>query len=49
MSVLQKQENLTLSYKGFSISANGQAIKTLAGLALTLVIIAGVISVANKR
>lgn len=49
MTVLKKQENLTLSYKGFSISANGQAIKTLAGIALTLVVIAGVVSVANKR
>ncbi|WP_405334143.1 hypothetical protein [Flavobacterium oreochromis] len=49
MSVLEKQENLTLSYKGFSISANGQAIKTLAGLALTLVVIAGVVSIVNKR
>ncbi|WP_170108212.1 hypothetical protein [Flavobacterium sediminis] len=49
MSVLKKEENLTFSYKDFSISANGQAIRTLAGLALTLVVIAGVVSVANKR
>lgn len=49
MSILKKEENLTFSYKDFSISANGQAIKTLAGIALTFVVVAGVVSLATKK
>jgi hypothetical protein len=49
MAITKKEENLTLCYKDFCISANGQAIKTLAGVMFTLVVIAGVISVVQKR
>lgn len=49
MAITKKEENLTLCYKDFCVSANGQAIKTLAGVVLTLVVIAGVISLAEKK
>lgn len=49
MTITKKEENFTLCYKDFCISANGQAVLTLAGVVLTLVVIAGVISQAQKR
>jgi hypothetical protein len=48
MAITKKEESLTLCYKDFCISANGEAIKTLTGVVLTLLVIAGVISSAKK-
>jgi hypothetical protein len=49
MAIVKKEENLTLCYKNFCVGANGQAIKTLTSVVLTLVVIAGVISLTQKR
>lgn len=49
MAITKKEENLTFCYKDFCISANGQALKMLVGVAFTLVFIAGVISLTEKR
>ena len=49
MAITKKEENLTFCYKDFCVSANGQAIKMLATVALTLVVIARVIALIEKR
>ncbi|ELY2017912.1 hypothetical protein SL053_001817 [Flavobacterium psychrophilum] len=49
MAITKKDENLTFCYKDFCVSANGQVIKTLASVALTLVVISGVIALIEKR
>ena len=49
MAISKTEETFTICYKDFCVSANGQAIKTLAGVALTLVVIAGVISLTQKK
>ncbi|WP_166774106.1 hypothetical protein [Flavobacterium psychrophilum] len=53
MAIIKNEESITLCYKDFCISANGQAIKTLAGVVLTLVVItgvvAGVVALTEKR
>lgn len=49
MAITKKEENLTFCYKDFCISANGPALKMLVGVAFTLVIIAGLVSLTEKR
>jgi hypothetical protein len=49
MAIAKKEESITLCYKNFCVRADGQAIKTLAGIVLTLVVIAGVIALTEKR
>ncbi|WP_415060877.1 hypothetical protein [Flavobacterium sp.] len=49
MALTKKEEKITFCYKDFCVSANEQAIKTFAGVVLTLVVVAGVFSLLEKK